>query len=239
MTSNVAPLLVICNSPSMSIRSSPASTPVSVCTPVMGDSFTNSLAEMSAVRLDPRRMAKLGEELVVVVAADDVMRHRDANRGRGLDRSACGPGISFSKRARMTGRILPSWAMTTSGSMSTSRTPEYDCWYSTMNRSAASSFSVPRRPAVARLMPLSNISRSKTPNASSSSPLEANQRYSVGRETPACSATSERLSFVCPLRPSTSAVATRIRCLVEVSSTPPAASRSGSFTSKTSIVWSR
>ena len=31
-------------------------------------------------------------------------------------------------------------------------------------------------PAVAVLMPLSNRSRSKTPNASSSSPLEANQR---------------------------------------------------------------
>src|SRR6478735_2723047 len=88
MTSNVAPPLVNCNSPSMSIRSSPASTPVSVCTPVMGDSFKTQ-AEMSAVLLDTRRMAKLGEELVIVVAADDVMRHRNANRGRGLDRSAC------------------------------------------------------------------------------------------------------------------------------------------------------
>ena len=38
--------------------------------------------------------------------------------------------------------------------------------------------------------------RSDSPNASSNSPLDANQRYSVGRETPACSATSDRLSFV-------------------------------------------
>ena len=33
-------------------------------------------------------------------------------------------------------------------------------WYSTMNRSAASSFSVPRKPAVAVPIPVSNISRS-------------------------------------------------------------------------------
>jgi hypothetical protein len=32
---------VNCNSPSISIRSSPASTPASVCTSVMEDSFTN------------------------------------------------------------------------------------------------------------------------------------------------------------------------------------------------------
>jgi hypothetical protein len=36
MTSNVAPLLVNCNSPSINIRSSPASTPASVSTVVMG-----------------------------------------------------------------------------------------------------------------------------------------------------------------------------------------------------------
>jgi hypothetical protein len=37
------------------------------------------------------------------------------------------------------------------------------------------------------------------------------------RETPACSATSDRLSFVLPLRPSTSAVAASIRWRVEPS----------------------
>ena len=32
-------------------------------------------------------MTELRQELVVIVAADDVMRHRNANRGRGLDGS--------------------------------------------------------------------------------------------------------------------------------------------------------
>ena len=117
----------------------------------------------------------------------------------------------------MTGMTLVIWPITCPGSMSIIRTPEYDCWYSTMNRSAASSLSLPRSPAVALLIPLSNAWRSHTPNASSSSSLDANHRYSVGRDTPACAATSDRLSLLMPLRLRTSAVAARIRSLVEVS----------------------
>src|SRR5580692_4624898 len=102
-----------------------------------------------------------------------------------------------------------------------------------MNLSAASSFSSRRKPAVALPMPVSNISRSWTPKASRSSSFDANQRYSVGRETPACSATSERLSLVWPVRPSASTVAARIRRRVDVSSTDSAPFRlagNGSFT---------
>ena len=67
-----------------------------------------------------------------------------------------------------------------------SHTRVRECWYSTMNRSAASSFSVPRRPAVARPMPLSNISRSYKPNASSSSPWRrTSDTASVERRRPA------------------------------------------------------
>src|SRR5271166_4730451 len=50
MTSNFAPLLVYCSSPSINIRSSPAKTPVSLCTPVMGDSFTNLRDSVSPLR---------------------------------------------------------------------------------------------------------------------------------------------------------------------------------------------
>ena len=67
-------------------------------------------------------MPKLCQELVVVVTAHDVVRHRDPNRRGGLDRRV-GPVSSFSNRARITGMIHESWLMTTSGSMSTSRTP--------------------------------------------------------------------------------------------------------------------
>src|SRR6478672_5998421 len=42
-------------------------------------------AERSARRLDPRGVPKLCEELVVVIAADDVVRNRDANCCGGLD----------------------------------------------------------------------------------------------------------------------------------------------------------
>src|SRR5689334_21963043 len=95
MTSNVAPLLVCCSSPSMSIRSSPASTPVSSCTLVMRSALQTSAEvsrpEESAGLLDARRVPELGQELVVIVAAHDVMRDRDANCGGRLDRSV-GPG---------------------------------------------------------------------------------------------------------------------------------------------------
>ena len=37
--------------------------------------------------LDPHGVPKLCEELVVVVAADDVVRHRDPDRSGGLDRA--------------------------------------------------------------------------------------------------------------------------------------------------------
>ena len=86
-----------------------------------------------------------------------------------------------------------------------------------MNRKAASSFSSPSKPAMATPIPLSYMSRSHTPNVSSRSFFEANHRYSVGLDTRACSATSDRLSFVIPLRLSTSAVAVRMRCRVDES----------------------
>src|ERR1700761_8905786 len=86
-----------------------------------------------------------------------------------------------------------------------------------MNRNAASSLSAPLRPAVARPIPLSKVCRSYLENAESRSSLEANQRYSVGLDTPAWIATSDRLSLRLPLRPRTSAVAARIRSCVEVS----------------------
>ena len=44
-------------------------------------------SEVSAVLLQAGGMAELRQELVVIVAADDVVRDRNANCRRGLDRS--------------------------------------------------------------------------------------------------------------------------------------------------------
>ncbi len=51
-----------------------------------GRSALQTMAEMSAVVLDPDGMAQLRKELVGVVAANDVMRDRNANCGGRLDR---------------------------------------------------------------------------------------------------------------------------------------------------------
>ena len=67
-------------------------------------------------------MAQLSQELFGIVAANHVMRHRDPDRGGRLS-AALGPVNSRSNRARMTGRMVDSWVITTSGSMSINRTP--------------------------------------------------------------------------------------------------------------------
>ena len=79
-------------------------------------------------------MPQLGKELIVVVAANNVVRHRDSGAVDvvAIDSVAAltpllDPDSSLSSRARMIGMIRDSCVMTTSGSISTSRTPEYEC----------------------------------------------------------------------------------------------------------------
>ena len=89
--------------------------------------------------------------------------------------------------------------------MSMIRNPGQDCWSSTMTRKAASSFRSRERPAVASA---TARRRAAVPGPQSRRADPAWMRTAIeGRpQNPACTATSGRLSFVMPLRPSTCAV---------------------------------
>src|SRR3978361_2091139 len=91
MTSNVAPLPVYWSSPSISIRSSSANTPESLCTLVIRLALQTigrvsrpwAISPRLFGWLDARGVPELSEELIAVVTANDVVRHRDADdRGR-------------------------------------------------------------------------------------------------------------------------------------------------------------
>ena len=72
--------------------------------------------------LHARGVAKLGQELVVVVAAHEVVRNRNAHGGRGRQRGVRSVSRR-SNRSRISGMTRDSRLMTCAGSMSTIRRP--------------------------------------------------------------------------------------------------------------------